>query len=185
MTRKTYRVPAGRVVGLKDLRNRMATANDLAYHLELTSATEDFAAVMDALNEAYWIAAALASATTRTGCTEHPQGPLDPEAPEGWGKCLLCNSRRRSGLLRQRDVTGQNLTGATSSRNRPAERLAAARQQSGPAPQWRQPEHVHTDELTYDSPLLQRRRERHDPTHAAALARARRERAERTKDQTT
>ena len=178
--KKTYRVPPGRVVGLRDLRARMATANDLAYHLELTSSQEQFQEVMEALHEAYWIAAALAASNSRTGCSEHPQGPVDPNAPDGWGRCLLCNSRRRAGLIRQRDVTGQNLTGATSGLNRPQRSLEAARQPSPPeAAPWREPAHLHTEQLTYDSPILARRRERADSRRAAALARARREKAAR------
>ncbi|WNI20335.1 hypothetical protein [Actinacidiphila sp. ITFR-21] len=177
---KSYRVPAGRVVGLTDLRARMATANDLAFHLELTSDTADFKAVMDALHEAYWIAAALASANTRTGCREHPHGPVDPEAPEGWGTCLLCNGRRRAGLTRPREVTGQRPTGATAQVNRPNRALEAARRPSPPqAAAWREPADVHTREV--DSPILAARRASVDRTHDAALARARQERAARAK----
>ncbi|MEU7323333.1 hypothetical protein ABZ682_22700 [Streptomyces griseoviridis] len=183
--RKIYRVPPGRVVGLKDLRARMATANDLAYHLELTSDADDFREVMEALNEAYWLAAALAAQTSRTGCPEHPQGPVDPEAPEGWGRCLLCNSRRRSGLVRQRDGARLGWTGATSGLNRPQRSLEAARQPSSPdSARWREPEGMHEAQFAYDSPILARRRERADPTHAAALARARRQKAEGCKEQT-
>lgn len=178
--KKTYRVPAGRVVGLRDLRARMATANDLAYHLDHTSPIEDFQQVMEALHEAYWIAAALAAKNSRTECRDHPQGPVDPEPPEGWGVCLLCNSRRRAGLARPRPVTGQNLTGATSAVNRPRRSLEAARQPSPPeSAQWREPAHLHTAQLEPDSLILTRRRETADPIRARALARARQEKAAR------
>ncbi|MFJ9461061.1 hypothetical protein ACIRST_39080 [Kitasatospora sp. NPDC101447] len=129
MSQKSF-LPAGRVVGLADLRTKMATANDLAYHAALTSDPAEFQAVMEALHEAYWIAAALASRCTRTGCAEHPHGPVDPEAPDGWGQCLLCNSRRCSGRTRRalRMVgNGEHLTGATSQMNRPQVSLDAGR----------------------------------------------------------
>lgn len=175
---KSTRVPAGRVVGLADLRARMATANDLAHDLTLTSAQADFQQVMEALHEAYWIAAELAKETSRTGCREHPQGPVDPIAPDGWGQCLLCNNRRRSGRTEPRQVTGQRLTGATSATNRPREQIEAARRPSRPElARWREPEHVVTESAEYDSPILARRRATADPIHAAALARARDERA--------
>ncbi|MEC3995058.1 hypothetical protein VSR01_16555 [Actinacidiphila sp. DG2A-62] len=179
MTRqKTYRVPAGRVVGLTDLRARMATANDLAYHLELTSDTDDFAEVMEALHEAYWIAAALASRASRTGCREHPHGPVDPEAPEGWGVCLLCNSRRRIGQVKAREIHGQPLTGATAEINRPRRSVETAREPSPPeAAEWREPAAQHPPVL--DSPILVHRRADQDRTHAAALARARADKAAR------
>jgi hypothetical protein len=179
MNRPTsYRVPAGRVVGLADLRARMATANDLAYHLELTSDTEDFAKVMEALHEAYWIAAALASRSSRTGCREHPHGPVDPEAPDGWGVCLLCNSRRRIGQAKAREIHGQPLTGATAEINRPRRAVETAREPSPPeAAAWREPAEQHPPVL--DSPILANRRTGQDHTHAAALARARHEKAAR------
>ncbi|WP_439082138.1 hypothetical protein [Streptomyces sp. WL006] len=178
---KSFRVPAGRVVGLSDLRARMATANDLAYDLTVTSDTADFKQVMEALHEAYWIAAALASASSRTGCTEHPQGPVDPVAPDGWSKCLLCNNRRRSGRTEPVKLTGRYLTGATADVNRPRERVEAARQPADPGrAAWREPEGAHPAPL--DSPVLAHRRATADHTHAAALARAR---AERTAPTTT
>ncbi|MFF1690767.1 hypothetical protein [Streptomyces sp. NPDC058254] len=33
-----------------------------------------------------------------TGCSLHPEGAVDPVAPPTWGRCLLCNTRRRRGL---------------------------------------------------------------------------------------
>jgi hypothetical protein len=32
---------------------------------------------------------------TTTGCDTHPEGAIDPLAPDGWGRCLFCNDRRR------------------------------------------------------------------------------------------
>lgn len=137
---------------------------------------------MEALHEAYWIAAELAKATSRTGCKQHPQGPVDPVAPDGWGNCLLCNNWRRSGRTEPRQITGARLTGATSATNRPRERVEAARRPSRPElAQWREPEHVLAESEKYDSPILARRRATADPIHAAALARARAERAKTTR----
>ncbi len=31
---------------------------------------------------------------TVTGCDTHPDGAIDPVPPDGWGQCLLCNTRR-------------------------------------------------------------------------------------------
>lgn len=178
--RKSYRVPAGRIVGLNDLRARVATASDMVHHLDATSPAEEFQQAMEALHEAYWIAAALAGNNSRTECREHPQGPVDPEAPDGWGVCLLCNSRRRAGLARPHPATGQNLTGATSAVNRPRRSLEAARQPSPPeSAQWREPAHLHAAQLEPDSLILARRRQTADPVRARALARARQEKAAR------
>jgi hypothetical protein len=159
----------------------MATANDLAYHLELTSDTDDFAAVMEALHEAYWIAAALASRSSRTGCAEHPHGPVDPEPEDGWGLCLLCNSRRRIGRTTAREITGQQMTGATSHVNRPRQRLETARQPSPPdASAWREP--TTEPAPAPDTPAAADRRAGQDATFAAAVARARAEKARKTAD---
>ncbi|MFC8723682.1 hypothetical protein [Streptomyces bacillaris] len=174
---QTTRVPASRVVGLTTLQDRLATVNDLVHDLTLTSPQNDFRQAMDALHEAYSVAATLASATSRTGCAQHPQGPVDPIAPDGWGKCLLCNQWRRTGRNQPREVTGQRLTGATAGINRPRSRMEAARRPAPPeTAAWREPETTHTDAMTYDSPILARRRATADHTHTAALARARAER---------
>ncbi|GAA2948775.1 hypothetical protein ACFPN0_14895 [Kitasatospora cinereorecta] len=178
--RRSRSIPAARVVGLKDLQARMATANDLAYHLDYTSEPEDFEKVMEALHEAYWIAADLAKKRTRTGCTDHPHGPVDPIAPEGWGTCLICNSRRRSGKQARTERDSEVwLTGATSEVNRPAEKVAAALQSPSTDPRWRMQPHEERTDL--DSPILAARRTGVDRTHAAALARARQERAAKVK----
>ncbi|GGZ23791.1 hypothetical protein GCM10010387_16280 [Streptomyces inusitatus] len=177
--RRSPRVPAARVVGLKDLQARMATANDLAYHLDLTSVPEDFQTVMKALEEAYWIAADLAHQRSKTGCTDHPHGPVDPVAPEGWSSCLFCNNNRRRGVQQPRAVTGQRLTGATSGRNRHAERVEEARRPSPPeAARWREPD-IRPSPADED-PEAAVRRER-ARTHAAAVDRARQDRAARKK----
>ncbi|MFD3608987.1 hypothetical protein ACFWXA_13100 [Streptomyces atroolivaceus] len=181
--RRTRSIPAARVVGLKDLQARMATANDIAYHLDYTSEPEDFEKVMEALHEAYWIAADLAKKRTRTGCADHPHGPVDPVAPEGWGTCLICNGRRRSGKQARTEREGEILlTGATSEVNRPAETVAAALQPTAADPRWRMQPHEERTDL--DSPILAARRAGVDRTHAAALARARQERAAKAKAET-
>lgn len=62
--------------------------------------------IADALYVAFQTAAALAPAKSYTGCSEHPNGALDPEAPDGWGRCLICNDRRRLGQRIQGGRTG-------------------------------------------------------------------------------
>jgi hypothetical protein len=54
--------------------------------------------VVDPLQRATYAQSPEASPEARasaTGCDRHPEGPVDPTAPEGWGVCLLCNTHRR------------------------------------------------------------------------------------------
>ncbi|MFF4292180.1 hypothetical protein ACFY0N_00820 [Streptomyces vinaceus] len=176
--RRTVRIPAARFVAYRDLQARLSAANELAYELNSASAPEEFQKVMDALNEAYWIAADLAHQRSRTGCTYHPHGAVDPEPPEGWGHCLICNGWRRSGKTIRNPDRPVMLTGATSATNRPAARVVVARQSTPlEAAQWREPEF----RPGLDSPILAARRERSDSTHTAALIKARQEKAARKK----
>ncbi|MFF2612295.1 hypothetical protein [Kitasatospora sp. NPDC058046] len=179
---KTVRVADGVAAGLPQLRVHLAAANDLGFHLSLTSTADEFEALAEALKEAYDLAAQLARRTTRTGCAEHPQGPVDPTPEDGWGRCLLCNSRRRTGRARRAltPCPDAQLTGATSDLNRAQRAVQAGRERSAPETRgWREPEIRHTAAL--DSPILVQRAATadQDRRHAAALARARREKAER------
>lgn len=170
-----FRVPDGQVRGLAALRQQIAGASDRLAELSAGSHPEEFRLLAEELRTAYETAHRLAGGPARTGCDRHPHGAVDPEAPEGWGACLICNARRRVGMIQARNLTGERLTGATSGLNRSQRNVerALAPSEHG-APQWRerpQPE--------LDSPILRARRERQDPTHAAALAKARAERAAR------
>ncbi|AXI78251.1 hypothetical protein [Peterkaempfera bronchialis] len=49
----------------------------------------------DGIYGVFRVASNLAPPKTPTGCREHPRGAVDPVAPAGWSRCLLCNDRRR------------------------------------------------------------------------------------------
>jgi hypothetical protein len=53
--------------------------------------------VADRLWSLFLVAREVAPTRSRTGCDVHPDGPVDPLAPEGWTRCLLCNRNRRIG----------------------------------------------------------------------------------------
>ncbi|MBW5482666.1 hypothetical protein [Streptomyces bambusae] len=92
-----YSVPAGRPYALKQLQGTLGTLGDQVKELYEGSHPAEYEPVTDALYEAFRTAAGLAPAKSYTGCPVHPDGALDPEAPEGWGRCLICNDRRRLG----------------------------------------------------------------------------------------
>ncbi|MFF5449075.1 hypothetical protein [Streptomyces sp. NPDC012888] len=90
-----YSVPAGRPYALKELQANLGALGDQVKDLYDGAHPTEYDAVADALYVAFQTAAGLAPAKSYTGCPEHPNGALDPEAPEGWGRCLICNDRRR------------------------------------------------------------------------------------------
>ncbi|NBM17786.1 hypothetical protein, partial [Streptomyces sp. GC420] len=94
---RSYSVPAGRPYVLAELRGRLGAAKDMLGALAAGSHPLEFEPVADGLYAAFRAAAVLAPVKSRTGCPEHPDGPLDPEPPGGWGCCLLCNTRRLRG----------------------------------------------------------------------------------------
>ncbi|MEV7616718.1 hypothetical protein [Streptomyces sp. NPDC089799] len=96
-----YSVPTGRPYALKELQAGLGALGDQARDLYDGAHPSEYEGVADALYAAFQTAAGLAPAKSYTGCTEHPNGALDPEAPEGWGRCLLCNDRRRLGQRSQ------------------------------------------------------------------------------------
>ncbi|NJQ03054.1 hypothetical protein [Streptomyces zingiberis] len=88
---------------LRDLRAALSTAQDIAFGLDpaalSASQTEE---LVDALRRALHSATALRGEHGATGCPHHPRGAVDPlygdaedPLPPGYGKCLLCNDRRR------------------------------------------------------------------------------------------
>ncbi|MEU6893084.1 hypothetical protein ABZ934_15030 [Streptomyces sp. NPDC046557] len=95
-----YSVPTGRPYALKELQATLGSLGDHARELYDGSHPAEYEGLADALYIAFQTAAQLAPARSYTGCPEHPNGALDPEAPEGWGRCLICNDRRRLGLRR-------------------------------------------------------------------------------------
>lgn len=96
-----YSVPTGRPYALKELQAALGSLGDHLRELYDGAHPAEYEAVADALYTAFQTAAGLAPAKSYTGCSEHPNGALDPEAPDGWGRCLICNDRRRLGLRAQ------------------------------------------------------------------------------------
>lgn len=92
-----YSVPTGRPYALKELQASLGSLGDHLRELYDGSHPAEYDGIADALYVAFQTAAGLAPAKSYTGCPEHPNGALDPEAPEGWGRCLICNDRRRLG----------------------------------------------------------------------------------------
>ncbi|MBB4891190.1 hypothetical protein FHS39_000190 [Streptomyces olivoverticillatus] len=87
---------------LRELQSALTTASDIAFSLEATPAPHEADQLADALRRALAAASALGAAAGVTGCAEHPRGAVDPlfgdkndPLPPGWGRCLLCNDRRR------------------------------------------------------------------------------------------
>ncbi|MEU9231106.1 hypothetical protein [Streptomyces subrutilus] len=98
-----YSVPTGRPYALKELQATLGSLGDHLRELYDGAHPAEYDGIADALYVAFRTAAALAPAKSYTGCSEHPNGALDPEAPDGWGRCLICNDRRRLGRRLQGD----------------------------------------------------------------------------------
>lgn len=181
---QSFRVPAGRVMGLKALREQLAALNDLAAELTVTSHPEEFLQVSAAMRDLYATTRRLSNTTADTGCRWHPGGAVDPGAPEGWSNCLICNTNRGAAYPSGRPIgltlLGQQMTGATANLNRPALRVDEALQPS-PAElaQWREPEGEFQADLKRINKLGGFRRDPVDPVHEAARIRARADRAAR------
>ncbi|MBB1260958.1 hypothetical protein [Streptomyces alkaliterrae] len=88
---------------VRELRTALQTATDIAYGWEANPPVDQLAEVSDALRRALASVRAMESELGgTTGCREHPRGAVDPlygdkddPLPPGWGRCLLCNDRRR------------------------------------------------------------------------------------------
>ncbi|MFF3765008.1 hypothetical protein ACFYYR_13105 [Streptomyces sp. NPDC001922] len=87
---------------LRELRTALSSASDIAFALEADPSGDQAAALVDALRRALAAAGALSGEHGATGCSQHPRGAVDPlygdpedPLPPGYGKCLLCNDRRR------------------------------------------------------------------------------------------
>ncbi|MDT0441246.1 MULTISPECIES: hypothetical protein [unclassified Streptomyces] len=86
---------------LRDLQAALRTASDIAFDHD-EPAGEQAEVLVDALRRALAAAQSYVDGPGETGCREHPRGAVDPlygdkddPLPPGWGKCLLCNDRRR------------------------------------------------------------------------------------------
>ncbi|KUJ64538.1 hypothetical protein ACZ90_58380 [Streptomyces albus subsp. albus] len=87
---------------LRELQSALSTASDIAFSLEAAPSAHEAEQLGDALRRALSAAGALAAERGATGCAEHPRGAVDPlygdkedPLPPGFGRCLLCNDRRR------------------------------------------------------------------------------------------
>lgn len=89
------RVRPGMAYSLRELRDALATASSTVDNLRPGSAPEAFDAAADELFRVLSAARDLGGDESFTGCPLHPNGAIDPLAPPGWGRCLLCNDRRR------------------------------------------------------------------------------------------
>lgn len=87
---------------LRELQSALTTASDIAFALDASPASHETDQLADALRRALAATTALTAEQSGTGCPEHPRGAVDPlygdrddPLPPGWGRCLLCNDRRR------------------------------------------------------------------------------------------
>ncbi|BCK68437.1 hypothetical protein Spla01_06105 [Streptomyces platensis] len=87
---------------LRELQTALTTASDLASAMQSAPTRRDADQLVDVLRQALTAASSLGAETGPTGCALHPHGAVDPlygdpedPLPPGYGKCLLCNDRRR------------------------------------------------------------------------------------------
>jgi hypothetical protein len=92
---------------LAELQAALRTASDIAFDV-VTPSGGQADVLVDALRRALAAAQGLSESPGATGCREHPRGAIDPlygdkddPLPPGWGKCLLCNDRRRRASARR------------------------------------------------------------------------------------
>ncbi|MFF6794320.1 hypothetical protein ACFY9C_35220 [Streptomyces filamentosus] len=105
----TYRVPTKRPPLLAELRAKLASAGDHVRAMPEHGDPTEYEAIADALYQAFVVARNLSPSRDSTNCSSHPRGPVDPEAPDGWGQCLLCNTHRRAGNAAARAGTPKAL----------------------------------------------------------------------------
>ncbi|MFG1858531.1 hypothetical protein ACGFJT_42335 [Actinomadura geliboluensis] len=86
---------------MAELHRVLSTANRTVDELDVHSPTADFDKAADQVWRVVLVAREMARPVTRTGCDEHPDGPVDPAPPVGWGKCLMCNGRRMTGVIKR------------------------------------------------------------------------------------
>ena len=87
---------------LRELRTALTTAADIASALQAAPTRHDADQLVDVLRQALAAAGSLGAEIGPTGCALHPHGAVDPlhgdpedPLPPEYGKCLLCNDRRR------------------------------------------------------------------------------------------
>jgi hypothetical protein len=87
---------------LRELRTALSAASDIVSALEDSPSGHQADQLVSTLRQALAAAASFSEAHGATGCSRHPHGAVDPlygdpedPLPPGYGKCLLCNDRRR------------------------------------------------------------------------------------------
>ncbi|UNO39842.1 hypothetical protein [Streptomyces sp. MST-110588] len=87
---------------LRELQTALTTASDIASSLQTAPTRRDADQLVDVLRRALTAATSLGAAGGPTGCALHPNGAVDPlygdpedPLPPEYGRCLLCNDRRR------------------------------------------------------------------------------------------
>ncbi|MFI2214936.1 hypothetical protein [Streptomyces sp. NPDC020141] len=95
-------MPTKRPFLLRELRSRLPSVDDRIRQLVDHGDPTEYEAIADALYRVFITTRNLAPSRNSTDCAIHPNGPVDPEPPTGWGHCLLCNSNRRVGDPRAR-----------------------------------------------------------------------------------
>ncbi|MER7048914.1 hypothetical protein [Streptomyces jumonjinensis] len=99
-----YRVPTKRPFLLKELRARLPSVDDRIRAIPGYGDPTEYDAIADSLYRVFTTARNLAPSRHTTNCSIHPNGPVDPQSPPGWGQCLFCNSNRRIGDPRARSA---------------------------------------------------------------------------------
>lgn len=87
---------------LRELQTALTTASKMASAMQAAPTRRDADELVDVLRRALTAASSLDAGAGPTGCAIHPHGAVDPlygdpedPLPPGYGKCLLCNDRRR------------------------------------------------------------------------------------------
>jgi len=100
-----YRVPTKLPFLLRELRSKLPSTDDRIRAIPGHGDPTEYDAIADSLYRLFVIARNLAPSRNTTNCSTHPNGPVDPQPPDGWGQCLLCNTNRRAGDPRARQGT--------------------------------------------------------------------------------
>jgi hypothetical protein len=90
----TARPPADLPKRLAELKDLVRAAGNRIFALDATATIAELRDAAGLLDEAARTARNITQPSA-TGCTIHPAGPVDPDPPNGWLRCLLCNGRRR------------------------------------------------------------------------------------------
>lgn len=75
-------------------KNSRGPVKDWPSLLDHMAGNGTLAAIVDPLQRPEPPPSAEPARRTVTGCDTHPDGAIDPVPPDGWGQCLLCNTRR-------------------------------------------------------------------------------------------